>query len=164
MKKYQPDEVLLVVEQNGTPSVRYGGCTAGCGACCEYLVVPLDPVIKTVDPALYKDYAYWLSLHGLLLYVDGSQLSLKIPIPCSKLETDEDGDKICGVYGTDERPDLCSRFPRTVMGIRGVEDICTYRWRAIKPSEDATHVQRQYAAEQEARGDEPPLPRQPSLQ
>lgn len=160
MKRYTPDDVLLVTEPTGHLSVRYGGCTAGCGACCEYLTVPLDPRINDNEPEKIEDLRYWLSLHGLTMYQDGDQLSLNIPIPCSKLVTDEDGDKICGVYGTDERPDLCSNLPRTIRGVRGVEQICTYRWRAVKPGENPSTIQREMIEVQEQRGDEPPLPYQ----
>lgn len=144
MKTYQPDIALLVVEPEGL-AVRHGGCTDGCGKCCEYVVVPLDPRIGLQDPPLFADFKHWLALHGLSLFwsENSDELMLRIPTICSELETDPDGDKHCGAYGTEYRPLLCSRLPRYVESIHELKDICTYRWRMVQPGENASKVQKE---------------------
>ena len=80
--------------------LRTGGCTAGCGACCEAFVVPIQPEALTdaefvpvdvgvlmlpIEPnvgknAGYKDWEYWLTLHETwLLKMPGGLLVLQVP-------------------------------------------------------------------------------------
>lgn len=70
--------------------LRTGGCTAGCGACCESFVIPIVPdaraaedfedvvngeLILPVDPIVqtragtegFEDWEHWLNLHGTYL-------------------------------------------------------------------------------------------------
>lgn len=82
--------------------LRTGGCTAGCGACCEMFVVPINlnalvhpnfkavvhdqivlPVAQHVrhDAAGEKDWEYWLTLHDAWLFREpDGLLTLTLPI------------------------------------------------------------------------------------
>jgi hypothetical protein len=150
VKTYQPDAVLLVAEPEGL-AVRYGGCTAGCGACCEYVIVPIDQRIDLQPPDRLADFKHWLTLHGLSLHRSEAtgELMLRIPTPCSRLEVDAEGDKFCGVYGTEDRPKLCADLPRYVESLHELKDICTYQWRVIQPGENASRVQQEMIIQQE---------------
>ncbi len=85
--------------------MRTGGCTPGCGACCEAFVVPLnveglehsdfervngvgqiifpvDPVVKNNDGM--EDWEHWLNLHEVYLFQSpGGLLTAEIPIEAS---------------------------------------------------------------------------------
>ncbi len=90
--------------------VRSGGCTAGCGACCEALVVPIhvealerddfervngvgqivlpvDKVVESQDGM--ADWEHWLNLHEVYLFkLPNDLLTAEIPIEASgKLPT-----------------------------------------------------------------------------
>ncbi len=97
---YVPDKIEvfppLAAESNDLVGyLRTGGCTAGCGACCEAfvvpiavdglksdgfegltsggrLVLPIDPVVR--GHAGFEDWEYWLKLHDVWLYVKPSGL------------------------------------------------------------------------------------------
>ncbi len=101
--------------------IRTGGCTDGCGACCESLFLPLKEGIEKSEG--FEDYTKWLKLHGVILFRSNGELQAHIPIQCEAL-TD---DKRCGVYGTDERPDMCHDYPQHPAELTGLEDICTYQ-------------------------------------
>ena len=101
---------------------RAGGCHENCGACCEYLLLPLDPRIQN-DPG-FEDYKKWVRLHGIIIL---DNLKAYIPIACSAL----DEDKKCSLYGTEARPDMCGEGPRLPTEILGLEEACTYTWRKI---------------------------------
>ena len=128
MKTYQPDEVIALQDASGTYQVRSGGCTAGCGACCEFLILPLDPRMREADPKRLEDFIYWAALHGITIAESGDWLAARIPLACEKLVVDADGDKTCGVFDTPERPTMCKRYPRHPLELEGVEDVCTYRF------------------------------------
>jgi Fe-S-cluster containining protein len=71
------------------------------------------------------DVRKWIELHGVRLQnLDGGVFAF-LQTPCSALT--EEG--MCGVYGTDARPDLCSHFPATPAALTGVEDVCTYSFK-----------------------------------
>ena len=124
---YQPDEVIATVDVAGTYQLRAGGCTAGCGACCEFLILPLDQRLKDADPAQVADFVYWAKLHGISISDSGDWYAARIPLACKHLTED----KLCGVIGTDERPDMCGRYPRLPLDLEGVEDVCTYTFESI---------------------------------
>ncbi len=91
--------------------VRSGGCTAGCGACCEALVVPINEealerddfarvngvgqIVLPVDEVVKNkegmaDWEHWLNLHEVYLFQLGYDglLTAEIPIEASgKLPT-----------------------------------------------------------------------------
>mgnify|MGYP001582786806 CR=1 FL=1 len=104
--RLQVDEIKLLpaLQREGPEVVGYlrtGGCTAGCGACCEAFVVPIraekladaefEPVsngqiVFPIEPnvvphAGYKDWEYWLTLHeAWMLQMPGGLLVLPIPV------------------------------------------------------------------------------------
>ena len=104
---------------------RTGGCTLGCGACCEALILPIHPGVLT-SPR-FEDWRKWVELHGIVLFsrVEGS-LSAHIPIACTALTED----KLCSLHGTKEKPEMCLRYPKTSEDLVSVEHICTYKFRA----------------------------------
>lgn len=85
-----------------TGYVRGGGCTAGCGACCEALVVPINEealehddfsmvndvgqIVLPVDGVVKNkegmaDWEHWLNLHEVYLFQSsGDLLTAEIPI------------------------------------------------------------------------------------
>lgn len=91
-------------EKHGMQSQRRdmrGYCKEGCGACCEFVVLNINPSY------LEKDVRHWLELHGITLRESAGQVWANIPLPCSALKSD----KGCGLFGTPERPLLCSAWP-----------------------------------------------------
>ena len=137
MRRYQPDEVIATQDESGTYQVRSGGCTVGCGACCEFIILPLDLRMKQADPERLKDFIYWAALHGVAITDSGDWLAARIPLRCERLVTDEDGDKTCGVFGTPERPVMCARYPRHPLDLEGVADVCTYAFDSTPNREKA---------------------------
>jgi Fe-S-cluster containining protein len=96
---------------------RQGECTAGCGACCRVIRLQVPPEYGT-NPDVRK----WVELHDIKLQeIDGGTFAF-IKQQCSALT--EDG--MCGVFGTEDRPELCSHYPATPEALAGVEDVCTY--------------------------------------
>ena len=160
MKELQLDDVIVVEDYAGTQFVRSGGCTAGGGACCEYMVLPLsrtEPMIHTgvgyivqldermahLPLARFNDVVLWASYHDVYITRDlqcsilthdivvsetGDWKACRINLACKKLDLDAEGDKWCGVFGTDDRPVMCSTTPKLPLDIQGLEDICTYSW------------------------------------
>lgn len=128
VKQYVPDEVIAVQDVSGAYHVRSGGCTIGCGACCEFLILPLDPRMRQADPERLEDFIYWAGLHGVTIMESGDWWAARIPLRCEKLVEDADGDKTCGVFGEPERPKLCVRYPRHPLDLEGVAEVCTYRF------------------------------------
>lgn len=99
------------------------------------MFLPIDP--KVIPPeddekrvAAFEDWIKWMELHGVTLFrTDTGSLQASIPIACTKL-TD---DKMCGVFGTDERPEMCATYPQSGVEIMGLEDVCTYKFAKIHP-------------------------------
>jgi len=101
--------------------LREGYCKEGCGACCTYVLLNVNPAY------LEKDVRHWVELHGIKLSERKGQVWAKIPLPCSALQPD----KSCGLYGQAERPQLCSEWPYNQQEIDGLdaemgEKTCTY--------------------------------------
>ena len=80
---------------------REGYCKEGCGACCEFVTLNINPSY------LQPDVRHWLELHGIALRESAGQVWANIPLPCSALQPD----KSCGLYGEAGRPQLCSVWP-----------------------------------------------------
>ena len=173
VKTFIPDEIIVTEDAlSGGVYVRSAGCTAGCGLCCEYMVLPLrreapprgdggpsdyHNVVRTVDGYYvwldsriadmpverFRDMQLWASYHGVIIdlpdyrtyipthdisiYESGDWLACRINLACGKLDRDADGDGWCGVFGTDERPQLCARTPRHPLDVEGIKE-CTYEW------------------------------------
>ena len=90
------------------------------------MVLPLDK--RLADQSWFDDYVHWAALHDVDIYEQGDRLVARLPIPCSKL-TD---DKMCALFGSNERPDMCSRYPRTVRELKGIEEVCTYTFEEVE--------------------------------
>ena len=100
---------------------REGFCKEGCGACCTFVLLNVNPAY------LEKDVRHWLNLHGITLSERGGQVWAKISVPCSALTED----RRCGLFGTPERPKLCNDWPFNQVEIDQLdaqmgEKTCTY--------------------------------------
>ena len=126
-------------EQTGTltpdpdPSTgRTGGCTSGCGGCCEGMIVPIDPAV--LNNLEFRDWRKWVELHGMILFtrrlegVERTQLRLYIPTPCGALGDD----KACLLHEQDERPNMCSNYPQNPMDLDTVDEFCTYKFEEVE--------------------------------
>ena len=82
--------------------MRTGECTVGCGACCRFVILQTNPAY------LEPDRRRWLELHhGIRLFEQDGGVWARIDTPCQHLS--DEG--LCGVFGTDERPQTCATFP-----------------------------------------------------
>ena len=106
---------------------RRGGC-ARCGACCEAMIIPLDP--RMLQSPKLGDWIQWAELHGCRILTDKDQgwFDLWVPNGCRELRYDGS----CGLMfdGTPvpERPDMCARYPQGQEELVGVEHVCTYHF------------------------------------
>lgn len=92
---------------------RVGICREGCGACCEFLIVNVNPVYMEPDKKA------WIELHtGLRLFRQESGAWLSIRLPCKHLTAE----KACGIFGSPERPQVCADFPSVQTDIAILED------------------------------------------
>ncbi len=91
--RIQVDEIKLFPPLASEPDdivgyTRTGGCTAGCGACCEAFIIPLDPEARAADDfqdvvhgrlnvpvdsivggkAGTDDWEHWLRLHDTTIF------------------------------------------------------------------------------------------------
>ena len=103
--------------------MRTGECQVGCGACCRFLVLQVNPQYIEVD-----DVRRWIELHGIKLRMRDGGCWATIPLPCSALEEGR-----CSLYGSEERPKTCDVFPSSQADIDLVheftgEEVCTYRF------------------------------------
>jgi hypothetical protein len=97
----QTDKVKLfsahVLEQSDVRAyLRTGGCTVGCGACCEAVVLPVDstkdfstqkgllrfavPLGIAKRPG-FADWEHWLTLHDITLFAEAGKLVAEVPTP-----------------------------------------------------------------------------------
>ena len=133
--EYSPDEEIIVTSNiDGKTYRRLGGCHMGCGACCEVMLLPIDPrVLQDLDR--FDDWRKWVELHGVQIIVQTRApfVQAYITATCKHL-TD---DKKCGVYGTDDRPKMCSHIPYSVYDIvgTGLEEACSYKWEEVIQNE-----------------------------
>ena len=121
----QDEPAMLIKLSDGRRFVRTGSCQPDCGACCEFMKLPLDPRVETMPE--YNDYVHWAELHGVEIYKQGDRLIAKIPLKCNELAED----KSCKVFGTSSRPTMCSHYPRTSNELEEVADVCSYKVREI---------------------------------
>lgn len=110
---------------------RSGSCTVGCGACCRFLTVNVNP-----DYFTSADAKAWVELHAVngrhirVRMAEGGICWMDIPIPCSALTPDG----MCGLMGKPERPKSCDDFPTSQVDIDLVDEItgekvCTYEFK-----------------------------------
>lgn len=101
--------------------MREGECTPGCGSCCRFLRLQVNPQYIELP-----DVKHWIELHGIRLRKKDGGVWAYIPISCTALTPEG----MCGLQGKPERPELCATFPEgqwqldelTYMGV----DNCTY--------------------------------------
>ena len=165
--------------------LRTGGCTSGCGACCEAFVVPISKegwehedwrgvvngqIVLPINPDTRErpggaDWEYWLTLHDVFMFrsprgvltttvpikakgdapVDSFEnwmtwleghgitflqqheqsLVAYVKVACGKLE-----EGMCTVFGTPERPKMCSPYPQHPLEVQGI-DFCTYNFQPV---------------------------------
>ncbi|KKN55495.1 hypothetical protein LCGC14_0581700 [marine sediment metagenome] len=106
-------------------TLRTGGCTEGCGACCEKIIIPLDPRLRT-HPQKFNDWVKWAELHGLIIIDDPEKgrLDAFMYIECEALTPDKE----CNLMGTSERPDLCAGFPARPDELESIRNVCSYEF------------------------------------
>ena len=119
---FQPDDIIITTFYGDGEYVRHGGCTLGCGACCEHIIIPLDPRMR--QSPRYADWKHWMELHGLVITEDESYTTARIPVVCREL----DEEKKCRLFGKPERPHMCKNWPLHPMEIETVKDVCTYQF------------------------------------
>ena len=81
--------------------MREGECTPGCGACCRFIRLQVNPQY------MQSDVRHWIELHGIRLREHGGGVWAYVPLPCSALTPEG----MCGLQGKPERPELCGVFP-----------------------------------------------------
>lgn len=81
-----------------------------------------------INPAYRTDadVANWIGLHGITMFERDGRTFARIPTPCSALDVRG----FCLLYHQPERPALCGAFPASPASLDGVEDVCTYTFRA----------------------------------
>jgi hypothetical protein len=98
------------------------------------MFLPINPsVIPDGDNekkvAEFEDWVKWMKLHGVtLFYSSNGSLTANLPIKCSAL-TDEG---LCGVFGTDDRPEMCNTYPQSGLELEGLEEVCTFKFRKLE--------------------------------
>ncbi len=90
-------------------------------------VIPDENDEKKV--AEFEDWVKWMELHGVsLFYSQNGSLMANLPIKCTAL-TD---DKMCGVFGTEDRPEMCKTYPQSGLDLDGIEGVCTFKFRKVE--------------------------------
>ena len=82
--------------------MREGHCTVGCGACCRFIRLQVNPQYLSL-----ADVQNWIELHGIKLREVNGGVFAYIPIPCTALTPEG----LCGLYDKPERPILCGISP-----------------------------------------------------
>ena len=98
-----------------------GNCTEGCAACCQYIVLQVNP-----QYAEAQDIKRWIELHGIKLAKRSGALWAYVPTPCSALEGTR-----CSLYGTKDRPKVCRNWPNSQTDIDDLHrhlgrEVCTH--------------------------------------
>lgn len=97
---------------------RSGSCTAGCGACCRTMLLPLHPGMT-----LRADYQRWAELHGVAFVQRNGVTWARLPLACQALTADG----MCALHGQPERPRMCADFPLAPSDLLELPE-CTYRF------------------------------------
>ena len=129
--EYHPDKVIVRDDPtDGKTYIRTGGCTVGCGACCEFVVLPVDP--RAMNTKGFEDWKNWLALHRIMVRSHGTGprrgLEARIPLACIKL-----ADGACGATD-EERPKMCGDYPEIPHDVMayGLKDTCTYEFTEVE--------------------------------
>ena len=105
------------------PVQRQGFCQEDCAACCQYLVLQVNPQYNEV-----AEVKKWIELHGIKLRVDEQGACwASIPLQCTELTAEG----MCGLFGKAERPKTCDVWPTSQATIDELneyvgEEVCTY--------------------------------------
>lgn len=110
MKTFIPDDIIATSYRDGKELVvRSGGCTAGCGLCCEYMVLPIDPakptpweedgyIVVMLDPRVanmdierWLDTVLWAGYHDVWMWRDSGPPYVEMPLG-TKLSFRQSGD------------------------------------------------------------------------
>ena len=103
---------------------REGSCTVGCGACCRFLVLQVNP-----QYIQNEDIRRWIELHGIRLQERDGACWAYIPTPCSALTPEG----TCSLFGQEGRPRVCEVYPTSQAQLDELhefvgEEVCTYRF------------------------------------
>lgn len=104
---------------------RSGECLAGCGKCCEWLTVNVNPQYYT-NP----DAKYWAETRGIRVRMTKEGFCfMDIPLPCPAL----DGTR-CSLHGTPAFPKECAVWPASQADINLIhdlagEEVCGYSFK-----------------------------------
>ena len=101
--------------------LRSGGCTTGCGACCEAVLLPI--ATQHMGPDEGVEWVKWLEVHGISVIERGGVTWAFIPMPCKQLTED----KGCALHGTPEKPQMCQQYPTHPAALWNLS-VCTYKF------------------------------------
>ena len=104
---------------------RQGTCREGCGACCEFVILQVNP--QYMEP----DRKKWIELHGIRLFRQEGGVWASIRGPCRHLTTEKE----CGIFGEPERPQVCAGFPYSARDVALLNDwaaaACSYSFEEV---------------------------------
>lgn len=100
--------------------VRKGSCRSDCGACCKFMILPIDTrVASELEPWL--DWVAWATLHGIEIKLDGRGVRAVIPIRCNALTQQNE----CILHDSARLPAMCAASPTCPEDLEGIEG-CSY--------------------------------------
>ena len=107
--------------------MREGFCKTGCGACCKFLVLQVNPQYYNSP-----DIKNWVELHGIRLVKRDGGVWAYIQATCRELQEDNS----CGLYGKPERPNVCAEWPFNQAEINDLdafvgEKTCSYSFTEV---------------------------------
>ncbi len=105
---------------------RTGECTVGCGACCKFLILQVNPQY------LDADRRRWIEMHDIRLLEQGDGVWARIKATCQYLTIAGS----CKVFGMPERPQTCAMFPVVQTDIDLVDEwagekVCSYAFAEV---------------------------------
>jgi hypothetical protein len=107
--------------QGRVPAARTGSCTEGCAACCQSIVLQVNPQYGQEE-----EVRRWIELHGIRIEQYAGACWATVPMPCSALTPEGK----CSLYGHEDRPKTCEFWPVSQSDIDKLEkpEVCTYRF------------------------------------
>ncbi|MCA9856748.1 MAG: hypothetical protein KC458_05675 [Dehalococcoidia bacterium] len=104
----------------GTVYERVGSCPPSrCkGRCCTSMALPFR-----ADPDAEK----WAELHNAEVQRFGPISVINVPTKCAALNDE----RLCSLYGSDERPQVCADWPRSPVDLLTVPG-CGFRFEPLK--------------------------------
>lgn len=106
--------------------MRTGECTVGCGACCKFVILQVNPAYLDAERRSF------IEAHGIRLTARDGGAWGSVDVACKHLTTDLK----CGVFGKSERPQACSDFPFVQSDIDLVDahagaKVCSYEFEEV---------------------------------